>query len=69
MSNLENLRPNYNDVIGDSNDLGDVVFSDQMNKFIDDLIAEITQKAAGDVAIRMGNRISGDGSVTFGSRV
>ncbi len=38
MSNLEAKRPNYNDPIGRTADNKVVMFSDPMNKFIDDVI-------------------------------
>lgn len=69
MSNLSYLRPNYNQVIATTDDAVSVSFNDTMNKFIDELITEIDSTPRGDLSIAMGDRISGDGAITFGSRV
>ncbi len=65
---IKDLRPHYSEIIATVMD-GDAIFTDTMNLFLDDLIDAVDATPAGDVTIKCGSRINGDGLIQFGSRV
>ena len=58
-------RPHYSESVVEPSGK----FTDPMNKFLDELIEEVDSLPFGDVTIKCGDRISGDGLIQFGSRV
>ena len=58
MADLNELRMHYNDTVGTAYEAGDVVFTDPMNKFIDDMISAIENPTGTDITIDCGSLAS-----------
>lgn len=75
-SNLKFIRPFYGEQVVQQMPNGELIFTEPMNKTLDDLLIglddvtdKVNQLPSGDLSIRCGDRISGDAHIEFGSRV